>query len=511
MTTEKSGTCEAGRSPLGPMATLLAGAALGLSGCASAYLSSSKGASTTEEGQGISYYLPMRYAQLTFERTKTPDIAKAQADLKAAREELAKQQGIQKEATAARRSSETLLATYDARGVSKSAAAYLEAAQKLGAAEDSLKRVGPAIATANGAVNTAQANLNAVTSAQGSEYLDRFSISLLPYVADVKHRYVLKTRHRISRSETVNLKTTKSGLLSTVDSEATDKTQEILVSLAKAFAAGGGRIGMAPAPANARDPAARKNIQCETRIDRTVDISNPAHLSNFIDAVNEHPCSEKDDKAYEIAAFCSSCWRNDAALVDLAQRMLGESPVDTDKLDAAGLKREAITAQKIREAVFTEVAPAAPDAGDGIAYRRELPYLVSISRKNSGIRAAAFVVEVPNGAPVELLPMKVSTFGHVKRKAEFDNGMLVSLDSTADSELAKAAAVPFEIVKAVFGAVSELVQLKVDIATKDTGLAEQQTKLAEAQLKLDEALEKLEETRKAAEEETDEAADTATP
>ena len=213
------------------LANLLSGTSLLMSGCTSAYLTTSRSTADQAEGQGISYYLPMRYAQLTFERSKTPDVAKAQVAHKAAGEELARQQGIKKESTAAKATAETLLATYDARGVPKSAASYLEAVQKLGNAEDTLKKVGPAITAADGAVKKAKADLDAISAAQGSEFLDRFSISLLPYVADVQHRYVLRTAHLASRSETVNLKTTKSGLLSTVDSEATDQTQEVLVGL----------------------------------------------------------------------------------------------------------------------------------------------------------------------------------------------------------------------------------------------------------------------------------------
>jgi hypothetical protein len=491
---------------------ILTGIMLAGSGCASAYLTSSRSTSNQSDGQGIAYYLPMRYAQLTFERTKTPDLVKAQAAHKAALEELARQQGIKKDSASAKATAETLLATYDARGMPKSSAPYLEAVQKLGNAEDTLKRVGPAIATADGAARKAKADLDAISAAQGSEFLDRFSVSLLPYVADVQHRYVMQTAHLASRSETVNLKTTKSGLLSTVDSEATDQTQEVLVGLAKAFAAGGGRMSMLAKPSNAKDPAVvtRDHLQCETRIERIVDLANQAAVDTFIAAVNSHVCTDST-KPYRMTSRCETCRVYDAVdLVRYSMHELGKADVDPN---AAGvdLRSEAQKAQNVRRALFDHDVPEALSSGPGIAYRRELPYFIDVMAKPTNAHVASFVVEIPNGAPVELLPMEVSSFGHVKRKAEFDNGMLVSLDSTTDSELAKAAAVPFEIVKAAFSAVSELVQLKIDIATKDTGLAEQEAKLAEAQMKLDEALEKLEDARKKAEEDENAAPDATKP
>lgn len=83
----------------------------------------------------------------------------------------------------------------------------------------------------------------------------------------------------------------------------------------------------------------------------------------------------------------------------------------------------------------------------------------------------------------------VRTFGSTELAARFDNGVLVEADQTLDSELVQIAKVPFDAVKALGSAVSEVLRIRIDQTSQETELSEKELALLEANQALADALE----------------------
>jgi hypothetical protein len=204
-------------------------------------------ATLEDKASGLVYMLPQRLAQLTVQRKPIPSdlnqkIATAKADIEAKKETVNK--------------AETTLAE------TKN---FLEALRTTaGANEDLIKKAEAAVITATAERTKAEAALKAandrlaeleklrdvlLTASQNGDPQKQIvtydiNLQLRPAQGDPAEVYVAKLAHYPWRDDTITLKTTEEGLLTTADANVVDRTSDILVNIASALAA----FGVAPVP-----------------------------------------------------------------------------------------------------------------------------------------------------------------------------------------------------------------------------------------------------------------------
>lgn len=490
---------------------------------------------------GLTYYLPMRYAEASFRREYV-DTTKAETDRKAAiaaesaaKTEAANAAGALKQAEArakAMRSSglpadtdkyqEVILAEIDARLKSDAASAAYQAAQtKLAAA---------------------QANADAAQN-QGGQcgYVDSFNFVLQKPMPDLQAKYVLRMTHSWMRNDEWKFKTTPQGLLSTVDGINDDQSAQILVALAQAYAAAAPSFGprlYGAIPENKRSPefsfGGKKRDLCEDyawkplSLKLLIDPATANDLANFVKEVNAIAMVECKSDAicapikfeYSIAvqhfSGDASPSRTGVAISDDSRGVFyrRELPLRLQVTRRDNLSRLVSTANTNAGIDFQRLLPnaapqkkprrdTAPKTEDGLAVIElqgvALEALHKLYQEADSLSEArsvgSIVMLLPNHAPTDHLALPAGGFVKTEHGVEFDQGMLVSVSSKRPSELLRVASTPWEIARATMGVLGDIVHFKVDYASQDAALIEQQTKQLE-QLRLQlEAREALDDAR----------------
>jgi hypothetical protein len=197
---------------------------------------------------------------------------------------------------------------------------------------------------------------------------------------------------------------------------------------------------------------------------------------------------DPDWGAEQIVAFNKSM--NDAALAYLKQRTGAAACPDPS---AAACKKALALQQMFAEPGF-EVASIAgaprltapePDCSVGICYRVNLPYTVRLSAAGVSNSVSALL---PNGSPTFALPIDRWAFVNTTHDVKLQSGSFQSITTDRPSSALALAAAPVDAVKAVLGAVGEIVQLKVDLSGKEQALADARVAEIKAKSDLDQAL-----------------------
>ncbi len=118
--------------------------------------------------------------------------------------------------------------------------------------------------------------------------------------------------------------------------------------------------------------------------------------------------------------------------------------------------------------------------------------IADISKSPSTLPGALIVeqssiVMLPNEAPTAFIPIKSAAFVKTINDVTFENGLIKSWDTDRPSEALEAVRLPVRMIKAFISIPADILQLKIDLSTKDKSLAEMQA----AQIKANEALIKL--------------------
>lgn len=412
------------------------------------------------EESGLTYYLPMRYAEVTFERRRIAakptesidDARKKLADAVSARDEAGKKHAQAAERVAAMRAS----------GIPNTSKIFQKLVMEEIEAKLSLAAAEEGVAKAKAAVTRTIGNEQAWDSSQAQcGYVDVFAVTLLKPVPDIRARFSLKLRHNATRNEDWTFATTTSGLLSTVDGTIEDQSAEILMALARSQAAidsGGSvpevavlkpKVNFFTSGQEQEDPKNPCNLAWKPLIlQRTLDPSKGSDWGTFFEEIKNAAKVEcKPEKKCEPASR------------EFDYRL---SPELHQGPDAR---------------VETSAAGKAWGGEPGIYYRREIPLHIRIA--NGKDSAGAFMLMVPNHAPADMIPLRASPFVTTKHRLGFDNGILVSVHSERPSELLRVAALPWDIANATIGAVTQLVRLRVDYAKGNADLVEEQIRLLE--------------------------------
>lgn len=139
----------------------------------------------------------------------------------------------------------------------------------------------------------------------------------------------------------------------------------------------------------------------------------------------------------------------------------------------------------------------------GLVYRQNEPMNIDIIRFDNELRRQtyterSFSFSVPNSAPVDVLRYDDAMFVTRRDDVGFVDGSFVSLDFDRPSEAAVAAGIPFRIVRGTTEALSELVQLRVNLENQQAALiqAEQAAAAARANDEANAEIAQLESTRR---------------
>lgn len=404
---------------------------------------------------GVSYYLPKRMVRATFERVKlvedpTAKLAGAQQALTDGEREAAAAEAHLAQTAAKMKS-------LQAAGVEATAAIFVAAlGENVNAA---LKAE-----TARAAVTESKRKRDALAAAKlewdlyknQCGYVDRFSVTVLPPIPDLTQSYVLEPRHSPTRTENFRIKTTTSGLLSTVEGSIEDQSAAIVVALAQGAAA------WHQAPPQALGNRLGLFIKNDGKPDACSDWK-PRRIESVLD-----PLSQWTSFVDAINADLASCG---------ADCRLPEYAVTTH-LDAPSVK----------EVVHQ------PRGTGGVFYRRERPLVVNVTKREAGVTlpAGSFLLALPNDAPPELLPMHSSPFVTTRYDVGFDQGLLVSVDSNRPSEALRIASLPWDVAQATMDVLTSLIRFRVDYTKSDVDLLNQQIEQIKQQQALLEARQRAE-------------------
>lgn len=527
------------------MKSIVSAAAAGilLAGCASVV--SHKVPNASHAQAGVSYYLPKRMVRATFERVKlvedpTAKLAAAQQSLTdAEREAAAADAHLVQVATRVKLLQEA--------GIEPTAQVFLDAIGDKVAAALKADTARTAAADAKRKRDTfASAKLEWDVLRNQCGFVDRFSVTVLPPIPDLAQAYVLEPRHSPTRTENFRIKTTTSGLLSTVEGSIEDQSAAIVVALAQGAAAW----------KQPRDQVAYASKGLPMPMDGALDTCSawkPRRIESVLD-----PMTQWDSFFEAVNADAKSCGVNCPPLygVEIGTGRREETPpadvpangdgrplhmsspsspdsaavagqVDAGSRDNAishaqtegtgsGEKRS-ILSQPIASAPAARSCGAASsgggtgrngltDQGDlradrrtGIFYRRELPLSLTIIKceqsllaQSPPIPAGSFLLALPNDAPAEWLPMHASPFVATQYDMGFDQGLLVSVDSNRPSEALRIASLPWDVAQATMDVLTSLIRFRVDYTKSDVDLLSQQIEQIKQQQALLEARQRAE-------------------
>lgn len=125
-----------------------------------------------------------------------------------------------------------------------------------------------------------------------------------------------------------------------------------------------------------------------------------------------------------------------------------------------------------------------PDCSAGLCYRINVPHQVTLT--GLGLDRNA-VMSLPTASATFVLPVERWAFVKTTHDIKLEGGILKSETVDRPSTALAIASAPLDIVKATLGAVSEVLQLRINISDKEKALAEAKAKEIKAQAALDQA------------------------
>ncbi|MFT3808085.1 hypothetical protein [Arenimonas sp.] len=461
-------------------ATLSFSSLILLAGCTTTGIRSVSSLGSDAEGAtarplGVSYYLPMRYAKVTFTRVKADDKAdkaftEATAALKEAETKLAG-------AKAAALAQAEWMAEMKKSGIKETDAPYIAALAELVKLRQAEVAAAKDVATAKAKADQAEAAALQLADAKAMcGWSDAVQVQLLDFVPDTSARYLLQPQSSAFRSDTFKMTTTTSGLLQTANIEQKDESGEVLINLARSIAAWSGPSPLANSMFSEMLDSPFKGLMADGN--RCKQLAwEPRKLEFVIDPAN------------------AGEWARVGASISQSARVRGIGVAADEAFDY-----ELSLATRSAAMVSSEQGLATRRTGDGIYYRRERPLVVNIELKDAkGLKQSIgnVLLMVPNEAPVDALDMEATAFVTNKSNYGFSNGMLVSVDNARPSPAVAIVSVPWKISEATLTQIRDLLTLRVDItqkkktvATEEAALLQQMKAIVEAQEALDEAKKK---------------------
>lgn len=252
-------------------------------------------------------------------------------------------------------------------------------------------------------------------------------------VPDPAHQYRLYYDRSVFATDKMVFETGVSGLLTTINATTEDETGDLVAKLAE-LAAQVAKVAVMLAP-DGRPPIA------------------PFKISKLVD-----PSDDGESRAV-------NGW-----LASLGADLVFESK-------PMGWRKEDLAAQK--------KALAEAPAQQGVFFRPVLPYVLSL-RRASGATIAQAAVLAPNEAPILGIRLERFPFVRANNTLTFSQGLLTKFEIDKPSEALGFIQIPIDVAKAIVDIPGQLLQMKVQSTTNETGLLEAQKALLEARRALEE-------------------------
>jgi len=298
-----------------------------------------------------------------------------------------------------------------------------------------------------------------------------YVVTIDPIIApDPDHLYALKMTEDKVSSDTFGLMVDPTNnFLQSVNATNADQTVNIIASLAQAAASiytmgfGGGLptgglpftptsqsffVNGVDATTVVKKPAKLKK-HLPGRIEIIFDPTSPEDLATANQQLTKMLVDKNDGSAAEAEAICP---------IILRATFMGK-PVS----------------QKTGDYLFQRQ----PQRANGVLYRPLQPYTLEVYNNHGvmGVDSVQYLLRTPNAAPVFSLPVNRATFVTRTTSINFNSGFLQGVNYNNPSQTAAVLGLPLMVVGDVFSSVTNVMQLKLNIATAQSGIATQQTSL----------------------------------
>lgn len=407
------------------------------------------------DAQGVTYFLPMKRLEVTVTRTPVK-LKEMEAAWTAAQASAVKAREAAAAAKGAREVIEREIAKLSAEA---SAALRTKYADELETAKAKEKDTAEAKTKAEENEKVLRAGLDAA-NASAAECTYEAKVELMPAEPDVDSRYVARLAHNPLRDDSLTLKVGPTGLLSSTNMIAADRTGDIIVEAAGAISGLGS--GDRSAFAEERNPP--KTIPCAQL---------PRVFNASFDPKDGTPTTVNDEL--------------EAARYPFRVQVLKVPAKNAEQDPYAGLPGGVRRARDAREG-----SDYGATAAGRLYYRSPVPMLVAIRQSTEyncplGGRAAkdadpgcnwqpvdTAVVMVPQAGPRSFIPMNSAAFVKTVNDVQFVDGTISSWTAERPSEVLEVVRLPVRIATAVLSVPAQLFMLRVDLSTKEDSLIELQ-------------------------------------
>ncbi|MBM4334869.1 MAG: hypothetical protein FJ108_03015 [Deltaproteobacteria bacterium] len=396
-----------------------------------------------EPGAGVSYFLPRQLLKLTVTRTDKTQRVQYLANLKA-------------EKTAAEKALETVdKVIVDLQKLRErlKLAPGPRAVEAVKAVDARVEEASTALTVQKAAIDNKALEIKQLEQKmaedKSTDCADAIALAVLPPEPDPSLRYVAQLGHSASRDDKWTIATTPAGLLSSADVVLTDRSADIVVEVVRSAAL------------VAKAGTTLATLSRETMPDDKKPACVPFRKEHIFDP---------DPKRSDLATL---------------NQVLDTWGVDLDvKLSASPSKELEPPQQKcfggVRGTIVRWLGGCRIDSSDGLYYRRPIPYGLSILRADGSLLHETRVA-LPNGAPIDLLPVPDPWLVTNKQSMKFDQGMLTFVESEQPSQFLELARFPGRVAKELISVPAEMFQLKIDHSSQETAEIEAEKAIVDAQ------------------------------
>jgi hypothetical protein len=275
--------------------------------------------------------------------------------------------------------------------------------------------------------------------------------------------YSLEMTENIASSDTLGFSVDPTNnFLQTVNATNVDQTIQIVENLAKTAATlytmgAGAPLGGLPTALPDKSIFEKKKVKLREPL--------PGRVEIFFD-----PSSSDDmDRARK-------------SLTDIFVENDGGNPNQAEELCPLRLSvsfNRQIISQKTGDYLKTH----RPDNAKGVLYRPMLPYFLQVNNSygQNGTNLIQYLIRSPNAAPVFSLPVDRALLVTRTTSLSFNNGFLQGANYNNPSQLSALLGLPLTVIGDIFSSVTNLLQLRFNIATGQNNVATQQTALLNQQ------------------------------
>ncbi|MBI6952012.1 hypothetical protein [Pseudomonas sp. CCOS 191] len=270
-------------------------------------------------------------------------------------------------------------------------------------------------------------------------------------LGDQAQHYVLERSSNPFSSDNVQITVNpNTGLLQAVKVESTEQSLSTIVKLVSSI------------KAEAADIGAASNLVFRGLLDP----------SNMNEDFNESLMAAT--KGYLNNRHAMACTKPDSSDCKAVRKL-----IDTVSGRSFGVYLASGTAASVNKEQAVNCSP-------GLCYRQNQPYVLKLTGPNG--ESNTVMAMLPNGSPTYVLPVERWAFVKSTHDIKLQDGVLQSITTDRPSSALAVASAPVDGTKAVFGAIAEVLQLKIDLSGKETALANAKVAEITAKSELDKAL-----------------------